>query len=266
MSDGQLLFLQHMISKMERTDSRIAVVTNGSPLFTGDAGSGESEIRRWIIENDLLEYIVSLPKDLFYNTGINTYIWFITNNKAPHRRGKVQLINAAANIEKGTNGSKKVEFIFADPEKKSLGNKRNRIEDKYIAQIQNIYSDFEEGEYCKIFDNTYFGYNQLTIEQPLKDEDGNVVTDKKGKPKVDSKKRDKENVTLGEGIEEYFKREVLPHVPDAWIDQNKTHVGYEINFTKYFYKYQGFESSAKIKEEIVELEGEIANLLKDLLG
>ena len=165
-SDGQLLFLQHMISKMEREGSRIGVVTNGSPLFTGDAGSGESEIRKWIIENDWLECIVALPKDLFYNTGINTYIWFITNKKASHRKGKVQLINAAANIEKGTNGSNKIEWIFANPEKKSLGNKRNKIEDQYIAQIKDIYNSFEEGEYCKIYDNDHFGYFQLTIEQP----------------------------------------------------------------------------------------------------
>jgi type I restriction enzyme M protein len=265
-SDGQLLFLQHMVSKMESEGSRIGVVTNGSPLFTGDAGSGESEIRKWIIENDWLECIVALPKDLFYNTGINTYIWFITNKKAAHRKGKVQLINAAANIEKGTNGSKKVEHIFANPEKKSLGNKRNKIEDQYIAQITDIYSAFEEGEYCKIYPNDHFGYYQLTIEQAMLDEQGNVQTDKKGTPKADSKKRDKESVPLSADIEKYFADEVLPHVPNAWIDFDKTRIGYEINFTKYFYQYKGLDASEKIKGEIVELEKDISKLLAELLS
>lgn len=264
-SDGQLLFLQHMISKMEREGSRIGVVTNGSPLFTGDAGSGESEIRKWIIENDWLECIVALPKDLFYNTGINTYIWFITNKKRPERKGKVQLINAAAHIEKGTNGSKKVEYIFANPMKKSLGNKRNNMEPQFIANITEIYNNFEEGDYCKIYDNDHFGYYQLTIEQPLLDENGNVVTNKKGEPKPDSKKRDKENVPLSADIEAYFEKEVLPHVPSAWIDFDKTRIGYEINFTKYFYQYKGLESSEKIKSEIADLEKDISLLLNKLL-
>lgn len=265
-SDGQLLFLQHMISKMEREGSRIAVVTNGSPLFTGDAGSGESEIRKWIIENDWLECIVALPKDLFYNTGINTYIWFITNKKTAERKGKIQLINSAANIEKGTNGSKKVEYIFANPMKKSLGNKRNNMEEQFIANITDIYNNFEEGDYCKIYDNDHFGYYQLTIEQPQFDDKGKVVTNKKGEPKPDSKKRDKENVALTADIEEYFEKEVKPHVPNAWIDFDKTRIGYEINFTKYFYQYKGLESSEKIKEDISGLEKEISVLLKDLLA
>lgn len=264
-SDGQLLFLQHMISKMESEGSRIGVVTNGSPLFTGDAGSGESEIRKWIIENDWLECIVALPKDLFYNTGINTYIWFITNKKASHRKGKVQLINAAANIEKGTNGSNKIEWIFANPEKKSLGNKRNKIEDQYISQIKDIYNAFEEGEYCKIYPNDHFGYYQLAIEQPLLDKKGKVQIDKNGNPKPDSKKRDKENVPLSADIEQYFDTVVKSHLPNAWIDFDKTRIGYEINFTKYFYQYKGLESSLKIKAEIVELEKDITNLLNDLL-
>ena len=265
-SDGQLLFLQHMLSKMEPEGSRIGVVTNGSPLFTGDAGSGESEIRKWIIENDWLECIVALPKDLFYNTGINTYIWFLTNKKAPHRKGKVQLINAAANIEKGTNGSNRIEYIFANPEKKSLGNKRNRIEDQYIEQIKGIYNQFEEGEYCKIFDNDDFGYYQLTIEQPLLDEKGQIERKANGDIKPDTKKRDRENVPLTADIDAYFEQEVKPHVAEeSWIDLDKTRIGYEINFTKYFYQYKGLESSEVIKKEIVELEGEIYKLLKDLL-
>ncbi|WP_321307242.1 class I SAM-dependent DNA methyltransferase [Marinifilum fragile] len=265
-SDGQLLFLQHMLSKMEREGSRIAVVTNGSPLFTGDAGSGESEIRKWIIENDWLECIVSLPKDLFYNTGINTYIWFLTNKKQEKRKGKVQLINAAANIAKGENGNAKVEHIFANPEKKSLGNKRNKIEEQYIKQITKIYEDFQDGDYCKIFDNQYFGYYQLTIEQPQVDEGGNTITNKKGEPKPDSKKRDKENVPLSADIQKYFEEEVKTHVPEAWIDFAKTRIGYEINFTKYFYKYKGLDTSEDIKNEISSLENEITNLLKDLLA
>ena len=265
-NDGQLLFLQHMISKMESEGSRIGVVTNGSPLFTGDAGSGESEIRKWIIENDWLECIISLPKDLFYNTGINTYIWFLTNKKAEHRKGKVQLINAAANVEKGTNGSKKVEWIFASPEKKSLGNKRNKIKDNYISDIRNIYNNFQEGEYCKIFDNNHFGYFQLTIEQPMFDNSGNAIVDNKGNPKSDPKKRDKENIPFSENIGAYFEREVLPHVPNAWIDYDKTRIGYEINFTKYFYQYQTMRPSEVIKMEISTLEGDINKLLNDLLA
>lgn len=265
-SDGQLLFLQHMLSKMEREGSRIGVVTNGSPLFTGDAGSGESEIRKWIIENDWLECIVALPKDLFYNTGINTYIWFLTNKKQEKRKGKVQLINAAANIAKGENGNAKVEHIFANPEKKSLGNKRNKIEEQYIQQITKIYEDFEDGEYSKIFDNQYFGYYQLTIDQPQVDDEGNTITNKKGEPKPDSKKRDKENVPLSADIQKYFEEEVKPHVPQAWIDFAKTRIGYEINFTKYFYKYKGLDASEDIKKEISTLENEITNLLKDLLA
>ncbi|WP_320018924.1 class I SAM-dependent DNA methyltransferase [Labilibaculum manganireducens] len=273
-SDGQLLFVQHMISKMEREGSRIGVVTNGSPLFTGDAGSGESDIRKWIIENDWLECIVALPKDLFYNTGINTFIWFITNKKAPHRKGKVQLINAAANIEKGTNGSKKVEYIFANPMKKSLGNKRNNMEEQFIANVTDIYNNFEEGDYCKIYDNDHFGYYLLTIEQPLVDKKGKIQTDKKSNPKPDSKKRDKESVPLTDDIEGYFEREVLPHVPDAWIDFDKTRIGYEINFTKYFYQFKGLDSSEVIADEIRLLEKGnpetkekgIIDLINDLLG
>lgn len=264
-SDGQLLFIQHMLSKMdEKNGSRIGVVTNGSPLFTGDAGSGESDIRRWIIENDWLECIVALPNDLFYNTGINTYIWFLTNKKSVHRKGKVQLINAAATVK--LEGVKKAAHIFANPEKKSLGNKRNKIEDKFVAQITKIYEDFEAGEHCKIYDNDFFGYRQLTIEQALKDEQGKNVCNKKGEPKADGKKRDKENVPLSMDIEAYFEKEVKPHVPEAWMDLDKTKIGYEINFTKYFYQYKGLRPASDIKEEISELESDIASLLANLLN
>jgi type I restriction enzyme M protein len=260
-SDGQLLFLQHMISKMEPDGSKIAVVTNGSPLFTGDAGSGESDIRKWIIENDWLECIVALPKDLFYNTGINTYIWFLSNKKEANRKGKVQMINATVADDKEA----KVKG-FCQPNKKSLGNKRNEISDKHIERILELYSNFEETKHSKIFNNEDFGYYQLTIEQPLLDEEGDPIYNKLFKKKPDSKKRDKEVVPLTENIEEYFKKEVLPHVPDAWIDYDKTRIGYEINFTKYFYEYQALESSSTIKTEIVGLEKEITSLLKDLLA
>ncbi|MFL0101521.1 type I restriction-modification system subunit M [Tenacibaculum maritimum] len=267
-SDGQLLFLQHMLSKMEREGSRIGVVTNGSPLFTGAAGSGESDIRRWIIENDWLECIVALPKDLFYNTGINTYIWFLTNNKALHRKGKVQLINGDAKeiIKTEGNGKDKEQHLFCQPNKKSLGNKRNEITSQHISQLLEMYQNFEETDHSKIFDNEYFGYYQLTVEQPKVDENGKMVLDKKGNPKPDSKKRDSESVPLTEDVETYFETEVKPHVPNAWIDYDKTRIGYEINFTKYFYKYKELEKASVIKTEITTLENDIANLLKDLIS
>jgi type I restriction enzyme M protein len=266
-SDGQLLFLQHMISKMEREGSKIADVTNGSPLFTGNAGGGESDIRKWIISNDWLECIIALPKDLFYNTGINTYIWFLNNNKPKHRKGKVQLINANVPEDK----SKGIEG-FCRPEKRSLGNKRNKIETFHIEKLVEIYTNFKEGPYCKIFNNDDFGYYQITVEQPEYDEEGKPVRDKKGNIKPDTKKRDKENIPLNEDIEVYFQKEVLPHVPDAWIDFIKTRIGYEINFTKYFYEYKGLRPSSEIKAEIETLEfgskdqKGITELLKELLG
>jgi type I restriction enzyme M protein len=266
-SDGQLLFLQHMISKMEREGSKIAVVTNGSPLFTGNAGGGESDIRKWIIENDWLDCIIALPKDLFYNTGINTYIWFLHNNKPKNRKGKVQLINANIPEDKaaGIEG-------FCRPEKRSLGNKRNKIESFHIEKLVELYTQFEEGKYCKIFDNEYFGYYQITVDQPEYDKKGNPIKDNKGNIKSDTKKRDKENIPLSEDIEKYFEKEVLPHVPDAWIDFDKTRIGYEINFTKYFYEYKGLRPSKEIKAEIEALEfganGQkgITELIKELLG
>lgn len=267
-SDGQLLFLQHMLSKMEREGSRIGVVTNGSPLFTGSAGSGESDIRRWIIENDWLECIVALPKDLFYNTGINTYIWFLTNSKAPHRKGKVQLINGDAKkiIKVDGNGKDKEQQLFCQPNKKSLGNKRNEITTAHIAQLLELYQNFEENEHSKIFDNDFFGYYQLTVEQPQVDKKGKIVLDRSGNPKPDSKKRDTESVPLTEDVETYFENEVKPHVPNAWIDYDKTRIGYEINFTKYFYNYTPLRPAKEIKAEIVDLENDIANLLKDLIS
>jgi type I restriction enzyme M protein len=266
-SDGQLLFLQHMISKMEREGGKIAVVTNGSPLFTGNAGGGESDIRKWIISNDWLDCIIALPKDLFYNTGINTYIWFLNNNKPPLRRGKVQLINANVPEDKsaGLEG-------FCRLEKKSLGNKRNKIEPYHIQKLVEIYTNFAVGSYSKIFNNDDFGYYQITVEQPEYDDNGRPLKDKKGNIKQDIKKRDKENIPLSDDIEVYFQNEVLPFAPNAWIDYDKTRIGYEINFSKHFYEFQGLRPSLEIKKEIETLEygtsdqKGIAELLKQLLG
>ena len=244
-SDGSLLFLQHLISKMETQGSRIGIVFNGSPLFTGDSGSGESEIRKWIIENDWLESVVSLPDQLFFNTGISTYIWIVTNKKKPQRKGKVQLIDGSS---------------FYKSMKKSLGSKRKFIDDSQREQLLQTYQNFEENEYSKIFDNEYFGYTKITIEQP-KVENCQVVRDKKGNPKSDSKLRDSERVPLSEDIEEYFNREVEPHLPNSWIDYDKSKVGYEINFTKYFYKYKPLRSSNDISNDLLELKKESENLL-----
>ncbi len=249
-SDGALLFLQHMISKMDDSGSRIAIIFNGSPLFTGDAGSGESNIRKWIIENDWLEAIVALPTELFYNTGIATYIWIVTNRKPERRKGKVQLINAVDYYQKM---------------RKSLGNKRNYITDEQIEDITNIYTSFTEGENCKIFDNEDFGYTKVTVERPTVSENGKIQKDKLGNPKPDSSLRDYEKIPLKDDIDEYFKKEVLPHVNDAWMDRNKDKIGYEISFNKYFYKYQPLRSLGDIKKDILALEKETEGLLNEVL-
>ncbi len=252
-NDGSFLFLQHLISKMKPANggSRIGIIFNGSPLFTGGAGSGESEIRKWIIENDMLEAIIALPDQLFYNTGIFTYIWIVTNRKPKERKGKVQLVNAVSFYNKMT---------------KSLGNKRNEIGEGHIETITKIYGDFRENEFSKIFNNEDFGYWQITVERPLKDESGNIVKDGKGKLKPDTNLRDSERVPLKEDIITYFDREVLPHVPDAWIDNSKTKKGYEINFTKYFYKYKPLRSLSEIRADILALEQETEGLLKEAIA
>jgi len=249
-SDGSLLFLQHMISKMKPEGSRIGVVFNGSPLFTGDSGSGESEIRKWIIENDWLECVVSLPDSLFFNTGITTYIWIVSNKKKPNRKGKVQLIDGSS--------------LFKTM-KKSLGSKRKYMDDDQTQQILNSYSSFEESDISKIFDNEFFGYTKVTIEQPLK-ENGEVVRKKDGTPKPDSKLRDSERIPLSEDIEDYFNREVEPHLPESWIDFDKSKVGYEINFTKYFYQYKPLRSSEDITNDLLELEKESEKLLNQIVN
>lgn len=251
-NDGSLLFLLHMISKMKPTNggSRLAIIFNGSPLFTGGAGSGESEIRKWVIENDMLEAVVALPDQLFYNTGISTYLWIITNRKNKKRKGKIQLINGVSFFNKMT---------------RSLGNKRNEISKQQIDQITKIYGSFREGEFCKIYPNEFFGYSRITVERPEIDAKGKVVLDKKGNPKPNADLRDAENIPLQEKISEYFKREVLPHVPDAWIDESKTKVGYEINFTKYFYQYKPLRLLKEIRNDILALEKETDGILKEIL-
>lgn len=253
-SDGQMLFLMTAISKMKEPHdggSRIAIIHNGSPLFTGDAGSGPSDIRKYILESDLLEAIVALPNDIFYNTGIATYIWVLSNKKTGTKReGKVQLINANGSYEK---------------RRKALGNKRNDIPESAIAEITQIYGDFRETEISKIFNNEDFGYTKITVERPLRDENGGLIL-KNGKKQPDTSLRDTENVPLTENIQDYFKREVLPFAPDAWIDEKKSKKGYEIPFTRYFYKYQAPQPSAEIMAEILELEKELEGSLQEVFG
>jgi type I restriction enzyme M protein len=272
-NDGSLLFLLHMISKMQPADkggSRLGIVLNGSPLFTGGAGSGESDIRRWIIENDMLESIIALPDQLFYNTGISTYIWIVTNHKDKKRKGKIQLINATS-------------FFVKMP--RSLGNKRNEIAGAQIKEITKLYGAFKESEQVKIFPNEFFGYSRITVERPLvsekvkevkevkegkkgkaaKSEKVKAIKGKNGEQKADSSLRDFENIPLQEDIEAYFKREVLPHVPDAWIDHSKTKVGYEVNFTKYFYEYKPLRPLADIRRDILALEQETEGLIKEII-
>lgn len=352
-NDGSLLFLQHMISKMKPIDpkkpnggSRIGIVFNGSPLFTGDAGSGESNIRRWIIENDWLEAIIALPDQLFYNTGIYTYLWIVTNRKERGRRGKIQLVD-------GTSFFKKM--------RKSLGNKRNEVCDGQRDDITRLYGQLVDGEHVRVFDNADFGYQRITVERPLRlnfavdderlarvqeaaafaalatsrkrkdtkaaqaeieagrreqeailatlrtlagqgvvrnreafseqmkaafkkadlkvpaalfkailmalaerDETAEVCTDAKGNPEPDPELRDYENVPLKEDIGAYMQREVLPHVPDAWVDESKTKIGYEINFNRYFYKYSPPRPLEEIEADLKRIEGEIAGMLAEV--
>lgn len=248
-SDGQLLFLQHMISKMEPDGARIGVVTNGSPLFSGGAGSGESNIRKWIIENDWLEAIVALPTDLFYNVGIQTYLWFLTNKKSKERKGKVQLIDASG--------------IFHQA-KKSLGNKRKDITEADVEQILKLYLDFQENDFCQIYPNNFFCSYQLTICQPKRDANGKVI-EKKGKKEVD--KKDTETIAIGTDWKEHFAKEVLPHIdPESWVDIAQTRVSYEINFSRYFYKHEALRSSEKIASDIRTSEKNIQSLLTQLFG
>ena len=258
-SDGQQLFLLNGLSKLDR-EGRMAIIQNGSSLFNGDAGSGPSEIRRYILEHDWLDAIVQLPNDSFMNTGIATYVWLLARNKPSHRRGKVQLINASRCFE---------------PRRKSIGNKRNDITTACRELIMQAYVAFERdasygdptGIFCesKVFDTQDFGYYKITVERPQRDEAGNIIM-KKGKPVPDKALRDTENVPMKEDIQTYMEREVLPYVPDAWVDKKATKVGYEIPMTRYFYKYQPPEAADSIVARISSLESDIAESLKNLLS
>ncbi len=271
-NDGSLLFLQHMISKMKPNGTRIGIVFNGSPLFTGQAGGGESEIRQWIIQNDWLEAIIALPDQLFYNTGISTYIWILNNRKSKERKGKIQLINATGSKDEALMAQGRLDFNrFWEKMPRSLGNKRKKIiedgEDRGIKFITKLYGDFTENEFVKIRPNEFFCYWRAVVEQPLFMENGELIIDNKGKPKPDASLRDYENIPflkkdkngrlVPQTIEEYFKQEVRPHLPNAWIDEKKTKTGCEINFTKYFYEFKPLRSLAEIKADILKLEQNI---------
>ncbi|HDR9587660.1 TPA: SAM-dependent DNA methyltransferase [Burkholderia stabilis] len=291
-SDGSMLFLLHLISKMRPTQdggSRFGIVLNGSPLFTGGAGSGESEIRRYVLENDLVEAIVGLPTDMFYNTGIATYVWVLSNRKPERRKGYVQLIDASS---------------FWQKMRKSLGSKRREMSDDHIDSVTRLFGDFVEAELTTVFDaddaevgrwvvpagsdapdvpaggkvksvpisrvfrNKDFGYTTITVERPLRDEQGNVVLSvkgkQKGKPQVDSALRDTENVPLSEDIGVYFAREVLPHAADAWIDDSKSKVGYEIPFNRHFYVFEPPRDLHTIDEELKAVSANIMAMLEEL--
>jgi len=260
-SDGSLLFLMHLLSKMRPAvdgGSRFGIVLNGSPLFTGGAGSGESEIRRYVLENDLVEAIIGLPTDMFYNTGISTYVWILSNRKPAARNGKVQLIDASS---------------FWQKMRKSLGSKRKELGEEHIAEITRLFGEFKEANkdgapISRIFKNADFGYSTITVERPLRDELGNVVLAAKGKakgqPQPDSSLRDTENVPLSEDVEAYFEREVLPHVPDAWIDNEKTKVGYEIPFNRHFYVFKPPRSLEEIDAELKGVTAKIMGMLEGL--
>lgn len=256
-SDGQQLFVLNGISKLA-PDGKMAIIQNGSPLFSGGAGSGPSNIRQYILENDWLDAIIQLSTDQFMNTDISTYIWVISKDKPSYKAGKVQLIDASHCYK---------------PRRKSIGSKRNDITDACRELIIQAYGEFKNnaiygdksGIYCesKIFDTVEFGYNKIVVERPLRDENGEIVK-KAGKPVADTSLRDTENVPLDEDIDRYFKREVLPYAPDAWIDKKKTKVGYEIPMTRYFYKYKAPEPVDNIVQRINKLEADIATSLKAL--
>ena len=260
-SDGSLLFLLHLVSKMRPAvdgGSRFGIVLNGSPLFTGGAGSGESEIRRYMLDNDLVEAIIGLPTDMFYNTGISTYVWIVSNRKPSARKGKVQLIDASS---------------FWQKMRKSLGSKRKELSPEHIEDITRLFGRFEESTrdgvpISRIFKNEDFGYRTITVERPERDAKGKIVVGSKGKgkgqPVPDSALRDTENVPLREDVETYFNREVLPHAPDAWIDHEKTKVGYEIPFNRHFYVFQPPRSLSEIDAELKGVTDRILTMIGGL--
>lgn len=250
-SDSQMLFLQNAISKMKPSGSRVAIIHNGSPLFTGDAGSGPSEIRRYVIENDLLEAIIQLPNNIFYNTGITTYIWLLSNKKPEERKGKVQLINASE--------------IFTK-RRKSLGEKRNDISDSQISQITKLYDDFKENAKSKILDNEDFKYYKVVVETPLKNDKNEIILDKKGNKQPNKDLSDTEIIPAKEDVESYMQKNVYPFNPDAYIDHSKTKIGYEIPFTRIFYKFIPPTPSKDIYAEIKEMEKTETTLMKELFS
>ena len=277
-SDGSLLFLMHLVSKMRPAKdggSRFGIVLNGSPLFTGGAGSGESEIRRYVLENDLVEAIIGLPTDMFYNTGISTYVWIVSNRKPAHRQGKLQLIDASGMWQKM---------------RKSLGSKRKELSPEHITEITRLFGECKEVSIdpetrkpisrkaqasgspaipiSRIFKNEEFGYHTITVERPERDAAGSIVLATKGKlkgkPQPDANLRDTENVPLSEKVETYFKREVLPHAPDAWIDHEKTKVGYEIPFNRHFYVFKPPRELAEIDAELKGVTDRILTMIGGL--
>ena len=249
-SDGSFLFLQHLIHKMEPSGSRIGIVFNGSPLFTGDAGQGESEIRKWIIENDWLESIIQLPDRMFFNTDITTYLWIVTNKKKKQRENKVQLIDSSKLYIKM---------------KKNLGDKSKEISDQNRKEIVDTYLNFEENDICKIYNNNYFKYTKIQVERPLI-ENNDVKKDKKGNIKPNIKLRDYERVASSDNIDDFFEREVKPYVDDAWIDYSKNTIGYQINFTKYFYKFSPLRDIKEISKDLETLNEEIKNLSEEVIN
>jgi type I restriction enzyme M protein len=260
-SDGSLLFLLHLLSKMRPAKdggSRFGIVLNGSPLFTGGAGSGESEIRRYVLENDLVEAIIGLPTDMFYNTGISTYVWILSNRKSERRKGTIQLIDASS---------------FWQKLRKSLGSKRKEFSDEHIVEITRLFGQFVEGTdgtkpISRIFKNDEFGYRAITVERPLRDANGKIVLGDKGKlrgkPQPDANLRDTENVPLSEDVETYFKREVLPHAPDSWIDHEKTKIGYDIPFNRYFYVFEPPRELAAIDADLKQCTDRIKTMIEGL--
>ncbi len=248
-SDGQLLFLQNLLAKAE-DDARIAIILNGSPLFSGDAGSGESEIRRYVLTNHLLEAIIALPDQMFYNTGIYTYIWILSKKPNPRRNHKVQLIDATA--------------CFVEQKPKSLGNKRKFIDDTNRERIVSEYTAFSESDISKLFDAEDFGYTKVTMECPLYDEQGKKLI-KRGVVQVDSSRRDTETIPLKQNVDAYIQAEVLPYVPDAFPDRSKDKIGYEIPFTRYFYKYVPPRKSSDILQEIIANEEAVQQAMKAVL-
>ena len=257
-SDGQLLFQLNGISKLKDT-GRMAIIHNGSALFTGAAGGGESSIHEWVITNDWLEGIIQLPTELFYNTGISTYIWIITKNKSPERKGKVQLVDASKAFTKRRKniGEKKVDIEKAQ---------RELIVQAYGEFDNKVYTDGDVSVESKVFDNEFFGYNKVTVESPLKDENGELILNKKGQKQADAELKDTDDIPLTEDIDEYFAREVLPFNSDAWIDKKKTKIGFEIPFTRLFYKYQAPEKSDDISAQIKDIEERIIKNFEALSG